>query len=106
MREVRGDTFASKVERTVGETDAYLGYVSKWGRTNGEWGACLGIEFKPSIRGEHQNGRRAKRVFRGKQDAKVVETSLELCAGRTTDGTVPFLEFANKDPGGGDQMWV
>lgn len=29
----------------------------------------------------------------------MVESSLKLCAGGATDGTVPFLGFANKDIG-------
>jgi hypothetical protein len=28
----------------------------------------------------------------------MVESTLKLCAGGTTDGTVPFLGFGNKDP--------
>jgi len=30
----------------------------------------------------------------------MVEPSLKLCAGRTTDGAVPFLGFWNEDPTG------
>lgn len=72
----------------------------------GDEGACLGVEFKPSVRGEHQDGRRTERVFRGEEDAEMVESSLEFCAGRTTDGTVPFLGIADKDPAGNGKMWI
>jgi hypothetical protein len=57
----------------------------------GSKGAYLGVEFEPPVRSKHQDGRRAERVFRGEEDAKVVEPSLELCADGTTDCTVPFL---------------
>jgi len=36
----------------------------------------------------------------------MVESSLKLCAGRTTDGTVPFLGFADEDPIGVGEVWT
>lgn len=36
----------------------------------------------------------------------MVEPSLKLCAGRTADGAVPFLGFANEDPSGEGTMWI
>lgn len=70
----------------------------------GDEGACLRVEFKPSVWSKHQDGRGAEWVFRGEEDAKMVESSLELCAGRTTDSAVPFLGFANKNPGEPEEL--
>lgn len=36
----------------------------------------------------------------------MVESSLKLCAGRTADGAVPFLGFANEDPTGEGEIWI
>ena len=62
--------------------------------------ACLSVEFEPSVGGEHQDRRRAEWVFRGEQDAEMVESSLKLRTGRTADGAVPFLGFLYEGPTG------
>lgn len=68
--------------------------------------ACLSVQFKPSIRSKHQDRRRTEWVFRGEEDAKMVESSLKLCAGGTADGTVPFLGFGDKDTSEEDKVCV
>lgn len=39
--------------------------MSEWVAAIGDEEACLGIEFKPSVGSEHQDGRGAEWVFRG-----------------------------------------
>lgn len=36
----------------------------------------------------------------------MVKPSLKLCADRATDGTVPFLGFANEDPTREGKIWM
>ena len=63
---------------------------------NGE--TSLGVELEPPIGSKHQDRWRAERVFRGEEDAKMVESSLKLSAGGPTNGTMPFLGFGMKSP--------
>lgn len=71
-----------------------------------KWRACLVVEFEPPVRSEHQDRWGAEWVFRGEEDAEVVESSFKLCTSGTTNSAVPFLGFTrlnkNNDMGARD----
>ena len=85
------------VLRTVGEANADL---HQW-LTRGSLGglassAHLCVELKPPIRSKHHYSWGSEGVFRGKEDAEVVEPALEFRARGAADGTVPFLQHVRR----------
>ncbi len=51
----------------------------------------LGIELEPSVGSEHHDRWRAEGVLCRQQYAEVIQSSLELRAGRPPNSTMPFL---------------
>jgi hypothetical protein len=84
---------------TVCEADADLRFLYQRGISGGGHRggggvrklAHLGVQFEPAVGGEKHDAWWTEWIFRRQPNPEVIQSPLEICAGRSTQGAMPLL---------------